>query len=601
MIKTIEHRGPNGEGVFYDQKVALGHKRLSIIDLASGMQPMHSSCNRYVIVFNGEIYNYKKIKEELLNCNVQFNSNSDTEVLLNAYKVWKEDCLSRLNGMFAFAIYDKQEKKLFLARDRFGVKPLYIFQNSKVTLFASEIKAILQHPDYQKNININSISEYITLRYCLNGESFYEGIKQFPPAHFANIVSNTIQLKKYWNLEKVETKLSFNESVEFIHEEIKKAVKYCTVSDVKVGAFLSGGVDSSLVVANKPNIDFHTVTAIFDNSFEKNEQNEARAISNYFKTIHHELLINPDSLITDLPKMIWHRDGPLEVPNELAIYQLSHYIKDKFTVVLSGEGADEAFLGYHNFSHTQKRWNQYQVIKKLNTASFGALKSIIIPHVNNNSLNKLLSLKFNNRNEEISCFLSLIHLGQDFERSIFKDSKLSTHANNHLKWHIEELAKTSETNFLNTILKFDQATHMQSLLNRMDLMSMAASIESRVPFLDHNLFQAAWNLPLSCKYQNGQNKIILKEVLKKSVPKNLIQKKKIGFELPHSLWLNSTKFKDFVNDSLLSSNNKVSQFFSQDVISKIISNALNESSDPLYKEYVWRLLNLEIWLQGGNP
>lgn len=349
MMDTIKHRGPDGEDKYVDEDIALGHRRLSIIDLEQGSQPMYNEDNSKVLVFNGEIYNYKEVREDLKKAGHIFKTKSDSEVLLHGYEEYGPEFLNMLRGMFSFVIWDKNKKELFGARDFFGIKPLYYANINKTFIFGSEIKSFLKHPNFQKELNIDALENYLTFQYSPTNETFFKNVFKLPAAHYFIYSNNTLTTKRYWQIEfNADNKPNLDQWVNKISDAFHNSVEAHKISDVEVGSFLSSGVDSSYVAAIA-NVD-KTFTVGFGEDERYNEIGWAKEFSKHIKKENYSKVISPEEYWNILPKIQYHMDEPLADPSAIALYFVANIASEKLKVVLSGEGADEIFGGYNVYS-----------------------------------------------------------------------------------------------------------------------------------------------------------------------------------------------------------------------------------------------------------
>lgn len=349
MMDTIKHRGPDGEDKYVDEDIALGHRRLSIIDLEQGSQPMYNEDNSKVLVFNGEIYNYKEVREDLKKAGHIFKTKSDSEVLIHGYEEYGPEFLNMLRGMFSFVIWDKNKKELFGARDFFGIKPLYYANINKTFIFGSEIKSFLKHPNFHKELNIDALENYLTFQYSPTNETFFKNVFKLPAAHYFIYSNNTLTTKRYWQIEfNADNKPNLDQWVNKISDTFHNSVEAHKISDVEVGSFLSSGVDSSYVAAIA-NVD-KTFTVGFGEDERYNEIGWAKEFSKHIKKENYSKVISPEEYWNIIPKIQYHMDEPLADPSAIALYFVANIASEKLKVVLSGEGADEIFGGYNVYS-----------------------------------------------------------------------------------------------------------------------------------------------------------------------------------------------------------------------------------------------------------
>jgi asparagine synthase (glutamine-hydrolysing) len=573
----LRHRGPDNYGFFFDSMIALGHRRLSVIDLSEkGKQPITNEKQDMYIVYNGEIYNFKELRGELEFLGHRFNSNTDSEVVLHAYEEWKEKCLERFNGMFVFAIWDDRNKKLFIARDRVGIKPLYYYFDKDRFIFASEIKAILEF-DIKKQINEKIIYDYFNYFIQIGNETLFENIKTLEPAHYMilNIKENSIIKNKWWDFEYSEEisdeKIAEQTFLRLFEESIKSRM----ISDVPLGVFLSGGLDSSAIVAimKKFSPDIKTFCVGSD---ENIETNMARKVSNHFNTEHEEIIITAEDFEKRLPEMIWHYDLPVSFASSIPLYFVSQLTKGKATVVLTGEGADELFAGYYRYARMLRAKSMSTFFKPLSFT-----KNLINP--SDSRYKKNIELLYN-FNPDYATDLNIL-IGKD------RDKYLLVEKNSFLRNQVINFLNKKETNFLNKILYLDFNTYLVELLRKQDKMSMAASIESRVPFLDHKIIEFAARLNNNLKIHGGVGggKYLLKKSMRRYLPKNIIEQKKKGFPVPLQKWFRK-ELNSFVIGNLMADNEALS-YFDKKYIKKLIEKQKTKDCSL----QLWAILNFKLW------
>jgi len=620
---TMTHRGPDDAGIYYapQEGIALGHRRLSIIDLSpEGRQPFFSNDGRYAIVFNGEIYNYQELKKELKN-KYPFKTKTDTEVLLAAYIQWGTKCLQKLNGMFAFAIWDRNKKELFCARDRLGIKPLYwSFYNGNF-YFSSEIKGILGSSYIPRVLNKQSVLDYLSYRYPLGENTFFENVHSFLPGHFVVIKKDQIpKLKKYWELPVVVEKEDPGEDkvLKITEELLKKTVKSHMISDVPVGAYLSGGLDSSVLVGLMANFSRKSVKTFSIGFSEKgfNELGHARLVAKHLKTDHHEILMNEGEYFNLLPEVIGYKDAPLHVPNEVPLYALSKELKKHVTVVLSGEGADELFGGYgrifrsgddfdamrgtwshKNFSSLEKELLRVNLEKKYGDTQFKELVDLLLfqyPYTASQVTRVLL-------NGNIFPGEELVLLRRDYIKS--------------------ELDKGVGLPSAEQYMYFFQRIHLLGILGRLDNSAMGASVEGRVPFVDHKVVEYVSALPISYKMrwksEEDQNraktlnsnqisdehditKYLLRVIGRKFLPPEIVERKKLGFPVPLDKWVEGSMSK-YAREILLSSSVRLSSILNKKNLEELLSDGVSPTYAPALRgRDIWALLNLELWTRECN-
>jgi len=534
MVDVITHRGPDEDGFYTDEDVAFGMRRLSIIDLGGGKQPIESEDGNLSIVFNGEIYNYKELHEELTAKGHIFKTNSDTEVIIHLFEQEGDEMVKRLRGMFTFAIYDKKKKEFYIARDQFGIKPLYyLVQGKGIVAFGSEIKSLLHYPGFKKEINHEAVYNYFSFQFNPLEETFFKNIWKLPPATYLriNVTKNKIFQKRYWtyNFDKpITDKQTLKKEV---LSTLEDSVKAHMISDVPVGAFLSGGIDSAAIVAlMSKNTDKKIST--FTIGFDKvSEANEAKVMADFIGTDHQEIILNPEEYLAELPKIVWHFDEPVADPSAVALYFLAREARKKVKVVLSGEGSDELFGGY----------NIYR--EPFDLAKFDIVPKFIRDHVFKPLTHS--KLKFYGKNFLRRYFTKLEdrYIGNAY---IFKQNDLK-----HL-WKPDSDDKKQLQMFdmksaYKPLKGLTDSQKMQKIdmqfwlvgdiLQKADKMTMANSLELRVPFLDKKVAEISGKIPEMFKYKGGKTKWILRQALKGILPKETAERKKLGFPTALKHWL----------------------------------------------------------------
>ena len=608
IIDQISHRGPDDKGFYEDEEIQLGFRRLSIIDIKGGGQPMISANKKYLMAFNGEIYNFKEIKKDLHNKGIKLKTNSDTETLLESFANFGIEYLKKINGMFAIALYDCYEKKLYLIRDRFGIKPLYYFKNNDTFIFGSEIKSLLNSNLIEKKPNLDSISSYLSFRYPYGTGTFFESIESVNSGEIIKFEKGNISKSKYWDLPKIKPELDKGENyyVEKLSEILNKVLKDHLVSDVPIGCLLSGGVDSSLLtalMAQNINKKFKTFSASFDNK-DYDEIESAKIVANNFNTEHININLDSTTYIGSLQKVIQHKMLPLFIPHEIALFNLFEKIKAHNKVVISGEGADEIFGGYGRVQSSGFDYDKTKFIKK-NFPKFshdfilkklGQKKSF--SNFKDHFFNVYNWFPFEQKQELLS---------SDFLKKINDDKKL------HTFWEME-LNEIKDFSSNDKLLYIFQKHHLRCLLDRLDLMSMAHGVEARVPFCDFRLVEFMSNVPnkykfkwksvfyrlkalrttsstYSEKYDN--NKYLLRKFAAKILPKEISFKKKLGFPVPLDEWMGQN-FKSFAKEILLDKKSINRGIYNPDVVENLINNKENIDYD-FWGKKIWMLINIELW------
>ena len=558
MTGALHHRGPDGTGFHFEQHVGLGHQRLSIIDLKTGRQPMKNEDGTLWLVLNGEIYNFLELKKELKAKGHVFSTHSDSEVVLHLYEEMGERCVEKLIGMFAFAIWDRKRRRLFLARDRFGMKPLHYFIGKDTFLFASEIKALLQYPGLDKALNFSALDQYFTFLYVLEPSTIFEEIQKLPPAHYLICEENKITLQKYWDFEFPSQK---KHSEKFYEEGLKsrleESIKLTLRSDVPVGVFLSGGIDSSVVTALVKAQERKVKT--FSVTFEEtlySEKTYSRLAAKTFKTDHHELMVTKQDALRAIPKLASFLDEPFADSSAIPTYLISKFAKGFVKTVLTGEGGDELFAGYP--------WQKSRISGK------GSLKDLLtVP-------SKMI---FNHQARQS---LYSAEVRRKIPGNIFKDVDI-------------DLGYLKKLNTLDQYLYLDFKTYLPSdMLAKMDRMSMANSLEGRFPFLNHPLVEFVNSVPSSLKLKNGIRKYLLKKTFGAMIPKAILKRPKMGFSVPLNTWMwEQGKFRDFVYDVLFDSKTKRRGYFNYAVIEKMFLE--HDRLITMHDQRIWTLLMFELW------
>ena len=610
MANAISHRGPDDLGLWQYECMALSHRRLSIIDLSNtGHQPMISHCGRYVIVFNGEIYNYISIREELtaINGHIKWCGKSDTEVLLTAIAFWGiEKTLSKCEGMFAIAVWDKDNQKLFLARDRFGEKPLYYGYINKDFVFASELKSLKMHTDFDKEIDREAIAKFLKLSYIPHPLTIYKGISKLPPANILcmDFSKNTKKIYPYWELSNAENKeLSDSKFIiETLHKKLNEAVKDQMMADVSVGAFLSGGIDSSLIVSlmqNNTNNSVKTFTVGFEDD-NYDESFYAKKVSQHLGTDHTELILSPKDLIDVVPKLPFLYDEPFADSSQVPTFLISQLARNSVTVALSGDGGDEVFGGYNRHIWTKDIWSKTHLLPK--GLKFAIKAILACPSEKRwNQIYSLLEFMIPKRYQmrlpgekihKIAKNLSILNI-EDLYDSL---TSIWNNAESIIIGFEKNLNQTLPTigrNSTEKIMYLDLNHYLpDDILTKVDRASMGVSLETRAPFLNHNVVEYAWNMPLNMKINQGKGKWALRKILENYVPINLIDRPKMGFGVPIDNWLRGPLkewFNDLLNEETLNKDGFF-DFKKIDIIKREHQNGKN------HHHKLWNILIFQSWL-----
>lgn len=609
MSHIMNHRGPDEQGFYEDKNVMLGNNRLSIIDLDSGKQPMSDENNELVIVFNGEIYNYREIRKDLEK-KYSFRTNSDTEVILLAYKEFGYNCLEKFNGMFAFAILDKRKNILFIARDRMGIKPLYYTIQDKNLIFSSEMKAILLYDEIKRELNYEAINNFLTFRYNSEAETILRNIFKLQPGHYliSHLGDNNnkpkVEITKYWDFEYLDLGAQ-EKPIDFyaakVRDLLSSAVKRRLVSDVPVSALLSGGLDSSSVVALMSKYKTNQKTFIIGFEGEKdNEYEYAQLVAKRFKTDHHELVIKPQKLDL-LPKIIWHMDEPVGDLTTIPLYAVFKEARKHSKVILMGDGGDEVFAGYEQTKILQKS----QMYNKFLPRIFG--KQIIPSFFNllpkEPALIKLKSFLKNQGNIQFSYMDLMSVFNKDEKKDLYsKKSKCLEHIDSDVKM-IGDYFKGNHY-FLDKVLRTElKSWFVEDILLRGDRLAMAHSLEGRVPFVDHELVEFSAKIPFKYKLKGFNEKLILKKAMSGILPKEIILRKKQRFTTMIDTWFGDELIN--ISHNLLYEKNDINSCFNKRYLDNLLDyrNKLSykyllkghKLTRQYYARQIWCLLTLNVW------
>lgn len=597
MLSNIVYRGPDdsGEICFSEEGVALGHRRLSILDLSdAGRQPMAGANQRYWLVFNGEIYNYVEIRKELEQLGHQFYSHSDSEVLLKAYQQWGASCLEQFMGMYAFAIWDREKRELFAARDRLGIKPFYYRETAHGLLFASEIKSILAVQREPNAVERTLIDAYMDFGYVPGEETLHKGIKRLLPGHTLVWRDNKTIISKYWDFGFAkQTTESIQVAAAHIQQLLRDSIALHLRSDVPVGVFLSGGLDSSAVVsllsADTRN-EIKTFSVAYDFGPNYDETPYARQVARAFSTDHHEIRVTPQQFLDFIPGYIWHMDEPVTEAAAISLYYVSKLAREHVVVCLSGEGSDELFAGYDFYIYNL-------IIEKLRQGigpSFFETLHQIIPRLKRFSkiqkYLELASLPLEKRYQGISSYERAKKdslYTKEYKKSVVR-------GNSNLQSFIDNLFAGSQSwDPLSRMLYFDTKTWLvDDLLIKADRMSMATSIELRVPFLDHRIVEYAASLPADYKIRGKNTKYILKQAFANQLPKEILQRRKMGFPTPLEIMFRGELF-DYAYEILLSQQARERGYFDRKAVEHLLLAHKNGKASN-HRE-IWQLVVLEEW------
>jgi len=624
MCKVLTHRGPDDEGMVFIRgkryfavkndlefslgengfDAALGHRRLSIIDLSTaGHQPMCNEDESIWIVFNGEIYNFQELREGLEKKGHRFKSKSDTETILHAYESWGVECLNHFRGMFAFAIWDSNLKRLFMARDRLGKKPLVYFSQNGRFAFASEIKALLQIPNVERKVNDIAIHHYLTYQYVPSPESIFEGIKKLPPAHYLLYDRDgNLKVERYWKLNFNENFQAYSERKELedrIRAELEESVKLRLISDVPLGAFLSGGVDSSLIVGIMSKMSGKPVKTFSIGFVEKefDELSYARLVSKHFATEHHEFIVKPNA-IEILPKLVWHYNEPFADSSAIPTYYVARMTKDYVKVVLTGDAGDENFAGYPRYLRSKFLIFFLKMPKSLRRDFLPPfLRMIAQFHWREKTFNRLAAYIESISTNQVRNYAEQVKFYNAKEKEDLYSYEFNqvTKGIDSVEYLLSKFEETGTGDLIDQLLYLDINTYLpEDLLVKMDIATMANSLEARVPFLDHQLMEFIATIPSSLKLRGTVAKYILKEAFKEFLPEAIFKRKKMGFGVPVSRWFRN-ELKDYVHEILLDRRTLSRGYFKREGVQRLLNDHIALRYDHSSK--IWALLFLEMWFR----
>jgi asparagine synthase (glutamine-hydrolysing) len=603
MNRQITHRGPDDDGFFVDGNVGLGMRRLSIIDVQTGHQPLSNEDGSVWIVFNGEIYNHRELHTDLNASGHRYRTQSDTETIVHLYEEYGKNCVLHLRGMFAFAIWDRSRRCLFIARDRLGIKPLYYKYDGRTLLFGSEIKAILAYPNVKPEFDRSTLAEYLSFGYISGEPTMYASIKKLLPGHTLTLddEGSPLQTTPYWDLTVNPDDGSQPREyyVTRYRDQLEQCVASHLMSDVPLGVFLSGGVDSSAVAALTTKIRKEPIETFSVGYGEEafSELPYARAVAEHLRSKHHEISLSRDEFFQALPRLIWHEDEPIVWPSSVALYFVAKLAKQHVTVVLTGEGSDETLAGYTRYAWTVVNSRIDRVFRSLTPAVLRHMlrKGIRVSPLSASYKRKLghtflgrdgaswPSFYFDNFYSAFS--------GAEQEDLLTSDAKQSAgdaYAGSMKYWD------DSCGDLLHRLLYTDIKTYLVELLMKQDQMSMAASVESRVPFLDHALVELSASIPSKYSTKGTAGKYILKSAVADLLPESIIYRKKLGFPTPWAYWLSGASLSGF-RRLLLEPRTLERGLFRAQVLNRLFDE--HEAGRHDHGNRIWRLLNLELWLR----
>jgi len=600
MRDTLVHRGPDDAGVFLKDKVGLGHRRLSIVDLGGGHQPMTNEDGSIHIVFNGEIYNHNDHRSMLEERGHRYRSVCDTETIIHLYEEFGSQAVEYLRGMFAFAIWDENRKRLLIARDRLGIKPVYYtLSDNGILHFASEIKALLEAGAVVPELNYNAFADFAANRYTSGEETLFRGVKRLLPGHTLVWQDGKLEIEKYWDVSfaKSNEHLTDEQYVEQFGDLFNESVRLRLMADVPLGMFLSGGIDSSAIAGAMSNLvsdQIKTFSVAFDER-EANELEYARMVARAFNTDHHEIIVSPEQFFSALPNLVYQEDEPIAHPSSVPLYFVSKLAVEHVKVVLTGEGSDELLAGYDKYRKT------------IFNLAFGRAYNRLVP----SSLRRLARRMIEDGNGSLpgrqKLSRTFLCLPPDVESIYFDNFSVFSRTRQNKLFSPETLARMEQTDpyqttldyiresdavtMLDQLLAADMKTYLHELLMKQDQMSMAASIESRVPFLDHKLVEFAARLPERMKLRGWKTKYILRQAMKGKLPEEILTRKKMGFPVPVGAWLRGP-FRHLVDEYILGSRAMERGILNQDFVRDL---AARHQTGENHSERLWMLINFEIW------
>ena len=599
MNQQIVHRGPDDDGFFVVENVGLAMRRLSIIDLKTGHQPLSNEDGTIWLVYNGEIYNYKDLRDSLLRRGHIFRTNSDSEVIVHLYEEYGRSCVEHLRGMFAFVIWDKGHRRLFAARDRLGIKPFYYRLTDREFIFASEIKSLLEFPAVKRDLNRGALPEYLAFGYLSGQDTLFNGIKSLPAGNWLELdESGNASLQEYWDLRfEVNEERPENFYVKGYRELFEDCVGSHLMSDVPLGVFLSGGLDSSAVAAVAAKLSREPLQT-FCVGYEESSFTElpyARAVAEHVGSQHHEVVVRCEDFFAALPRLIWHEDKPITWPSSIALYFVARLAREHVLVVLTGEGSDETLAGYSRYNWTLWNTRFDSVYRRVLPRS---LRSFARDFISTTAL-----LDADKRRKLQHTFVGR---SGDSWKSLYFENFLCSFAQKEQELLLEPAESPSSDPYshsvcfwergsgdlLSRMLYADIKTYLGELLMKQDRMSMAASVESRVPFLDHVLVEFAACIPSRYRIHKGRGKHILKAAIRDLLPPSIIDRRKMGFPTPWSAWVAGPKAA-WIEQLLTEPRSHERGLFKPEAVRQILREHNSGRRD--HADHLWRLLNLELW------
>ena len=603
MCNIMAHRGPDDDGFYTDGPAGIGMRRLSIVDVAGGHQPISNEDGSLWIVFNGEIYNHLALREQLIARGHAYRTHSDTETIIHLYEEYGRDCVQHLRGMFAFAVWDRNKKTLFIARDRLGIKPLYYHLTPERLLFGSEIKVVLAHGTMRAEFNRSALPEYLAFGYLSDEQTFYSGIRKLMPGHTMEIgLDGQPQIRQYWDLDASSPHESRDEGyyVRSYRELLEGAVQSHLMSDVPLGMFLSGGLDSSAVAALMTKIRREPIET-FSVGYGEQSYSElpyARIVADHIKSQHREVIVSEQDFFGALPHLIWHEDEPIVWPSSVSLYFVARLARERVTVVLTGEGSDETLAGYTRYAFTLKNAALDRAYRSVVPSALrrGLRNSVATSSLLGATLRRKLEHTFLAKDGEswasfyFDNFFSAF--GEAEQCGLVTKEFAAEFAPSAAYKNVLGYWEQSSGEMLQRLLYTDIKTYLVELLMKQDNMSMAASIESRVPFLDHVLVEFATRIPREVQIKGLAGKTILKKAVEDILPHEIIYRPKLGFPTPWSGWLAGPRLET-IREMLLEPRSLDRRYFQRSAIERLFDEHRAKHRDNY--DRIWRLLNLELW------
>lgn len=617
MSACLVHRGPDEDGLYVEGPIALGFRRLSVIDVPHGHQPMIDEASGVSLVFNGEIYNFRELRSRLQSRGHRFHTASDTETILHGYLEWGDRVVDELVGMFAFAIHDPRTGSLLLARDRLGIKPLYWAQLGTQFLFASEMKSIFAHPGFRKTPSLDGISSYLTFRQPVWNLSYFEGLEKVLPGHVVTVRAGEVRSREYWHLPvpDIDEQKSEQEWQEQADELLRKSIERCMVSEVPLGAYLSGGLDSSLIVAMMAQLTDQPIKtfSIGYGGGSYDEGRFAQAVAEAVGAEHRHMVLGQNEFRDGMVPLIVHRDAPLSIPQEVAVFKLSAAMKSEVTVALSGDGADELFGGYGRVMRSPLDWKKVRALRRLMPSSIASRIAGSVPRSQSSVLSNL------DASSHLEHFYRMYNwVPFEEKHSLFSaDALRALDGDRATRAPFEaSFARTAQSDPYDEVLHAFQHLHIGAILDKVDSIGMAASLEGRVPFVDHELIETFIRMPVRHKMRWNSassrlrslttpafaasetldtTKTLLRDVAARYLPPELAQRKKMGFPTPLDDWMRAGML-DYAKEILLDPSSRRRGIFDHTAMERFLSEPQSLDYD-FYGKKVWMYMNVELWLQ----